>query len=175
MGRGIFLLLPLFFLFIPTTLQAPKRDAARVSGSENKPIIQVKIPAGLSNELMEKRLIPKAKVEPISRGLDERKQGRRMKAAITAYYPGEKSTGKRKGDKEYGITASGIKAKAGRTIAMDASIPFGTQVDIVGIGTFIVEDRGGAIKGNKIDLYFDDYRDAIKWGRQTRDVILWLP
>ena len=45
-----------------------------------------------------------------------------------------------------GITASGTKATAGRTIAADPSLPFGTVVVIDG-HEYVVEDRGGGVKG----------------------------
>lgn len=67
-------------------------------------------------------------------------------------------------------TASGTVAKAGRTIAVDPSvIPYGTAVDIGG-HTYIAEDCGGAIKGNRIDIYFDNHADALEWGVQTIEV-----
>lgn len=66
--------------------------------------------------------------------------------------------------KSNGITASGTKAKAGRTIAADTSVlPFGTKVVIDG-HTYTVEDRGGAIRGNKIDVYCSSHSEALKWG-----------
>lgn len=66
--------------------------------------------------------------------------------------------------KSDGITASGTKAKQGRTIAADTSVlPFGTKVVIDG-RTYTVEDRGGAIAGKRIDVYFNSHKEAIKWG-----------
>ena len=62
-----------------------------------------------------------------------------------------------------GYTASGTKATAGRTIATDSKFAFGTKLSINGV-TYTVEDRGGAIKGNKIDLYFDTHAEALAWG-----------
>lgn len=66
--------------------------------------------------------------------------------------------------KSNGITASGTKAKAGRTIAADTSkLPFGTKVVING-HTYTVEDRGGAISGNRIDIFFNSHSEALQWG-----------
>ena len=63
-----------------------------------------------------------------------------------------------------GVTASGTQATAGRTIAADTTkLPFGTKVVIDG-HTYTVEDRGGAIKGNKIDVYFSSHSKALQWG-----------
>ena len=86
---------------------------------------------------------------------------------ITAYCPCVKCCGKTNG-----ITASGVKAVQGVTVATDKSIPFGTKIYIDGVGERIVQDRGGAIKGNKIDLYFDTHQEALSFGRQTRKVTI---
>ena len=77
---------------------------------------------------------------------------------VTAYCACMKCCGKTNG-----ITASGTKAAAGRTIATDSRFAFGTKLSINGV-TYTVEDRGGAIKGNRIDMYFDSHAEAIQWG-----------
>ena len=75
-------------------------------------------------------------------------------------------------DKTDGITASGTKATEGRTIAVDPNvIPFGTEVIING-HTYIAEDKGGAIKDNRIDVYFDSHQDALEFGVQYADVLI---
>ncbi|MBE5944564.1 MAG: hypothetical protein E7258_06560 [Lachnospiraceae bacterium] len=67
-------------------------------------------------------------------------------------------------------TASGTRATAGRTIAADTSVlPFGTEVVING-QVYTVEDRGGAIKGNRIDVFFNSHQEAIQFGRQVATV-----
>ncbi len=86
---------------------------------------------------------------------------------ITAYCPCVKCCGKTDG-----ITASDVTAVEGVTVATDKSIPFGTKVYIDGVGERIVQDRGGAIKGNRIDLYFDSHEKALEFGRQTKEVII---
>ena len=86
---------------------------------------------------------------------------------ITAYCPCVKCCGK-----SDGITASGEKAVEGITVAMDKSMPFGTKIYIDGVGERIVQDRGGAIKGNRIDLYFDSHEKALEFGRQTKQVTI---
>jgi len=69
--------------------------------------------------------------------------------------------------KKIGQTASGTKAKPG-TIAADTTVfSFGTRMKIPGYGWGTVEDRGGAIKGGKIDLFFKTHKQALEWGRQT--------
>lgn len=69
-------------------------------------------------------------------------------------------------------TATGTYPKEGRTIAVDPNvIPYGTEVYIPAFnGTFIAEDTGGAIKGNKIDIYMSHGSKARQWGRQTIEI-----
>jgi 3D (Asp-Asp-Asp) domain-containing protein len=63
-------------------------------------------------------------------------------------------------------TATGIWPKRG-TIAVDtAVIPFGTRIYIPGYGSGIAQDRGGAIRGNRIDLFFETEKEALQWGRR---------
>lgn len=66
-------------------------------------------------------------------------------------------------------TASGKVAKQGITIAADKSIPFGTQL-IVNGQVYIVQDRGGAVKENCLDIYFESHEEALNWGVQWLDV-----
>lgn len=69
-------------------------------------------------------------------------------------------------------TATGAIAKQGRTIAVDPKIiPYGTEVVIDG-HTYVAEDCGGAIKGNKIDIYFETHEETIKWGVQKKIVTI---
>ncbi|MBO5389259.1 MAG: hypothetical protein J6A59_14235 [Lachnospiraceae bacterium] len=69
-------------------------------------------------------------------------------------------------------TASGTRATQGRTIATDTSvIPFGTQVVING-KIYTAEDTGGAIKGNRIDIYFESHTEALYFGRQKAEVFI---
>ena len=87
---------------------------------------------------------------------------------ITAYCPCRKCCGKWAN----GITASGVYAKSKHTIAAPKGIPFGTVLVIDGI-EYTVEDRGGAIRGKKLDIYFDTHREALNWGRQKREVFIY--
>lgn len=68
------------------------------------------------------------------------------------------------------ITASGEIAAAGRTIAADTSMfAFGTKLLING-QVYVVEDRGSAIKGNHIDIFFSTHEEALEWGKRYSDV-----
>ena len=99
--------------------------------------------------------------------IETAKQSNGESYVITAYCACIKCCGKTDG-----ITASGVKAVEGVTVATDSSIPFGTKVYIDGVGERIVQDRGGAIKGNRIDLYFSDHQSALNFGRQTKQVTI---
>lgn len=75
--------------------------------------------------------------------------------------------------KQVGITASGARAHRG-TIAADTGLyPFGTIMYIDGYGYGRVEDRGAAIKGKHIDLFFGSHREALEWGRRRKRVRIW--
>jgi 3D (Asp-Asp-Asp) domain-containing protein len=64
-----------------------------------------------------------------------------------------------------GITASGHPAEQGVTIAADWSVfPKGTCLIIKGIGRRIVQDTGSAIKGAKLDVFFDSHQEALEFG-----------
>ena len=75
--------------------------------------------------------------------------------------------------KQVGITASGTRARRGTLAADTRLFPMGTVMYIPGYGWGRVEDRGGAIQGRKLDLYFDSHREALEWGRQPVDVRVW--
>lgn len=87
------------------------------------------------------------------------------KFKISAYCHCSKCCGK-----SDGITATGTKVTANRTIAVDPKvIPLGSQVIIDG-KIYIAEDVGGNIKGNRIDMYFPSHQAALNWGIKYKDV-----
>ncbi|MFV9829363.1 3D domain-containing protein [Bacillus velezensis] len=86
---------------------------------------------------------------------------------VTAYTSGYSSTGKSRNDADYGITASGERAVEGRTLACPPSLPFGTKVNIEGIGERVCEDRGGAIQEGHLDLYMTSESEALSFGRRN--------
>lgn len=96
---------------------------------------------------------------------------------LTAYCPCPKCCGEwaynRPTDahgNEIVYTATGEIAEAGKTIAVDpAVIPYGTEVVING-NTYTADDCGGAIDGNRIDVYMDDHADALAFGVQYATV-----
>ena len=71
-----------------------------------------------------------------------------------------------------GITASGTVPEKGRTIAVDPDvIPLGAEVMIDG-QVYIAEDTGGAIKGNKLDLFVGTEADSVQYGVQQHEVFV---
>jgi len=68
---------------------------------------------------------------------------------------------------DLGITARGTMATEKQTVAMSNSYKFGTEVYIPILNnTYIVEDRGGAITEDKIDIYMLSVEDARNFGRK---------
>ena len=93
-----------------------------------------------------------------------------VKFTATAYCFCSKCCGK-----SNGMTASGAEAQAGVTVAMPKGYSFGTKLlikdtngNLLNNGkSYIVQDRGGAIKGNKIDIFFNSHAEALKFGKKT--------
>ena len=77
---------------------------------------------------------------------------------VTAYCSCAKCCGK-----VTGRTASGTHATAGQTVAASGQFAFGTKLIING-QEYTVEDRGGAIQGNRIDIYMNSHAEALAWG-----------
>ena len=77
---------------------------------------------------------------------------------VTAYCSCAKCCGK-----VTGRTASGTHAVAGQTVAASGQFAFGTKLNING-QEYTVEDRGGAIQGNRIDIYMNSHAEAVAWG-----------
>lgn len=75
--------------------------------------------------------------------------------------------------KSNGITSSGAMATAWKTIAAGSNLPIGTVVYIpefkneVNGGWFVVQDRGGSITSNKIDVFMESHSAALQFGRKT--------
>lgn len=74
-------------------------------------------------------------------------------------------------------TLHSVDTNGGFLVAADTSLlPFGTMLSIDGYasGSVVpVLDRGGAIKGNRLDLLFPTHEEAIQWGVKTLDVVVW--
>ena len=79
----------------------------------------------------------------------------------------------------YGITASGARATAWCTVAAGKGYPMGTIIYIPYFankpngGWFVVQDRGGAISNNKLDIYFNTYNECINFGRRNLECYIY--
>ena len=51
-------------------------------------------------------------------------------------------------------------------------IPYYTKMYVPGYGVAMAGDTGGAIVGNRIDLFMDSYEEAINWGRRDVEVYI---
>jgi uncharacterized protein YabE (DUF348 family)/3D (Asp-Asp-Asp) domain-containing protein len=84
---------------------------------------------------------------------------------LTAYTAGVESTGKSEEHPQFGMTYSGTRVTEGRTIAVDPKvIPIGWWVYIEGIGFRRAEDIGSGVKGNMIDVYYENEDYAKRFG-----------
>lgn len=100
---------------------------------------------------------------------------RTIRMKVTAYSPDEHSCG----DSADGITASlhDVTTNAGRLVAADSRIlPLGSMISVPGYdsGQVVpVLDRGGAIKGRRLDVLYATHEQARKWGVRDLDVVVW--
>lgn len=99
-------------------------------------------------------------------------QWQTIEMRVTAYCPCEKCCG------QYadGITANGHKISPMDTfVAADKTYPFGTEMIIEGYGNtkpVKVLDRGGAIRGDKLDVFFHTHQQALEWGVRYINVLI---
>lgn len=86
---------------------------------------------------------------------------------LTAYCPCRECSD------EYGdMTATGVRAKAEHTIAVDTDvIPYGCEV-VIGDKVYRAEDCGAKVNGKHIDIYFESHKEAENFGVQYADVLL---
>ena len=115
--------------------------------------------------------------DPSVRWFDGRpaRPAKQMWMTVTGYSPDERSCG----DSADGKTATlhSVFTNGMKLVAADTSVlPFGSMVSVPGYdaGRIVpVLDRGGAIKGSKLDLLFPTYEDARQWGKRKLLVTVW--
>lgn len=79
-----------------------------------------------------------------------------------------------------GKTASGKMATAWHTVAAGNDYPIGTIIYIPALvdkpngGWFVVEDRGGAISNEKLDVFFNTHEEAIQFGRKSLEAYIYI-
>jgi len=147
--------------FVPQST-SPAVVATPASPVVAKPVVEAKAQPELLQEIATKVVTP----APAKRT---------VKMVVTAYCPCTKCCG----ENAIGITASGkhISHNDGKFVAADRSLAFGTKLIIPGYESKVskqveVLDRGGAIKGNRIDVFFPTHQEALEWGRQTLEVTI---
>ncbi|MDY8021172.1 3D domain-containing protein [Paenibacillus polymyxa] len=105
-----------------------------------------------------------AKLDKVEQVKHKQDTYKRERFELTAY---TNNQGRSVHSKDYGRTASGKMTKAGETIAADWRVlPKGTVVYIDGIGRRVVQDKGRAIKGHRIDVYVRTEHEAVQFGRK---------
>lgn len=81
--------------------------------------------------------------------------------------------------KSNGITSSGAPAKEWYTVAAGSGYPIGTVIYIPALadkpngGWFVVEDRGGAISNNRIDVFMGSHSAALQYGRKNLECYIY--
>ena len=141
----------------------------------------------MAREVLKEEVLRESLDEVVEKGtarmlVTSRGDTRRYKDVIvmeaTAYTADYASTGKNPGDPYYGITRSGTKVRPGVVAVDPRLIPLGSKLYVESMdrmsdyGLSSAEDTGGAIKGNRIDLYFENRADALRFGRRKVKVYI---
>lgn len=138
-----------------------KKVTYKVTYKEDEELSREKLSEEIIKNPVDKIVQVQSKSVIVSRSSFSRVTGTSGKSGVykvTAYCACMQCCGKTNG-----ITASGAKATANHTIAAPRTFAFGTKVVINGT-TYVVEDRGGAIQGNRIDIYMNSHAEALRWG-----------
>lgn len=144
-----------------------KKVTYKVTYKDDVEILREKLSSEVIKEPVDKIVQVQTKSVISSRGSYSRTVGISGQSGIykvTAYCACMQCCGKTNG-----ITASGAHVQANHTIAAPSTFAFGTKVVIDGI-TYTVEDRGGAIQGNRIDIYMNTHQEALQWGVRYLEV-----
>ena len=139
---------------------------------EEKPIEEaqtIETPVPSPNPIVQQAPIQEPAKETISNRNSELRE-EWIQFTATGYCACQKCCGKTNG-----VTASGTKAVAGITVAMPSSYSFGTRIQLKSANGnlmndgnyYTVQDRGGAIKSNRIDIFFSSHQEALNFGRRT--------
>ena len=164
------LLIRLFFtmLFLTALYMLTKSTMLKLSEdvevTEVEHVIHNNPPVGVANIIkVEEQVIKKQVIKKQVKKTSDKKSLGRFK--LTGYCACMYCC-----NKTDGITSTGVRARAGRTIAVDPRvIPYGSIVIING-KEYVAEDCGGAIKNNRIDIFFDTHEEALEWGVKYAEV-----
>lgn len=146
-------------------VQTVTKDKVIAVGTKKKPVpvvteVKAAVAKASSTPAKVKKVSSSSSNNRVSKAGVDFSYKKLIKVSMTAYSSGESGVGTR--------TATGTRVTEGRTIAVDPSvIPLGWWVYIEGVGFRRAEDTGGAIKGNKIDIYYDSVQQARNFGRKS--------
>jgi 3D (Asp-Asp-Asp) domain-containing protein len=153
------------------SLETPVWQETFVSQPQ-EPVVQIQ---EVVSQLQEEELIAKLLTDDLDIAYEkheDKEHWRVVHMRVTGYCPCSKCCGKYAD----GITASNHKIISGDTfVAADKFHPFGTEMIIPGynLGQPVkVLDRGSAIKGNRLDVFFHSHSQAQKWGVKNLDVLV---
>lgn len=152
-------------------------DIAKANGISVK---ELKLANGMTSDniwIGQELFIPVPSLSKDDSKEEETLEGKSYLVEATAYCPCFSCCGKHEGDDGYGITASGYNVFSceKNIIAADTDVlSFGTEVKLYRtlpsgdeefIGTYTVEDQGGGIKGERIDIFYFSHEEALNFGR----------
>lgn len=158
-------------------VEAPKKEEKKVEKKEATPKKKTTSTTSTSTRSLATSRSWNAGVRESKPGVITTDDGKEIKykkvidVYATAYCACKSCCGKSPSHPAYGITAMGTKAAHG-TVAVDPRvISLGSRLYIEGINSYDYGysqalDTGRAIKGNKIDLYFESHSEALKWGKK---------
>ncbi|KMM60066.1 peptidoglycan-binding protein [Bacillus glycinifermentans] len=142
------------------TVQTEVKAAETKTAVQHKPKTEQAEPAQKPAAPVQK---PAAKKEAVSQSNTSQNAVKELTVTATAYTANDGGMS--------GITKTGINLKANKNakvIAVDPNvIPLGSKVHVEGYGVATAGDTGGAIKGNKIDVFVPSKSDARNWGVKT--------
>lgn len=137
-----------------------ERVVEEVKPQEKIVLVGTKVPARDTSTLVASRSASRRAEAPVEGTIAGMPYYKALKVHSTAYT----HTGRR--------TATGVMPTVG-TVAVDPRvIPYGTKMYIPGYGVGIAQDTGGAIVGNRIDVFFNTQKEALNWGRRTITIYL---
>lgn len=152
----------LAFNNIKEKLQTIKSASISSPAPQKQPVRQIQIASNSTPDLQASA--PERKEQPqVSRG-----HTRILTMVATGYTEAPEENFPYAGQPSY----IGIPLGRG-VVAVDPNvIPMGTKLYVEGYGEAIAADQGGAIKGNRIDLFFDSKAEAHTWGMRTIKVYI---
>jgi 3D (Asp-Asp-Asp) domain-containing protein len=141
-------------------------------GGFGGPIMLLNTPIAVESPLKadNQQVLDESETKPVDGDSEKDGEWQTVRMRVTAYCACPKCCGKN----AKGITACNYKIKDGDSIvAADRKYPFGSEMIVPGYnGGKPVEvlDRGGLIKGNRLDVFFPSHEEALKWGVKYLDV-----